>query len=301
MAMPEPDAGLSALTSAITTTAGLGFGRIWLPQLPPMPGVAPWDTLTAFAVAGQHVADVEFGAGVVIAYTQHPLALARQALTTAAAVDGRLLLGIGAGHPAIVAALGYPHDKPAAFMREYLQIVTSALTGEFVDHHGDHLTAVGQVATPGVSAPPVIIAAMGPLMLDLAGELADGTITSWAGPRALEDHVIPRITKAAKAAGRPAPQVIANLPVSVSAFPDATRDKIVAAYSMAEEAPSYKDMLAKSGASGVAEAAIIGIEAEVSAQLQRFADIGVSEFVATPFGDREMRARTLELLAATAV
>jgi F420-dependent oxidoreductase-like protein len=296
MAMPEPNVGLNGLTSGIAAAADAGFSRVWIPQLPPLPGVAPWDALTALAVAGQHTPDVELATGVVVAHTQHPLALARQALTASAAIGGRLVLGIGVSHRPMIEALGYSYDRPAAFLREYLDILMPALAGEPVDHHGERLTAVGQILAHGASAPPVFTAALGPLMLDIAGELTGGTITSWAGPRALEHHVIPRITKAAAAAGRPAPQIIAGLPVAVTAEPQAARAEIAAAYAMAEKTPAYQAILAKDGASGVADVSIVGDEADTTEQLHRFADIGVTEFVASPFGATETRSRTVDLL-----
>jgi F420-dependent oxidoreductase-like protein len=299
MTMPEPTAGLDGVVSAIATAADAGFSRVWVPQLPPMTGVAAWDALTLLAVAGQRLPRVELATGVVVAYTQHPLALARHVLTTSAAVDGRLVLGIGVSHRVMIAdALGIAYEAPAAYLREYLQVLIPALAGEIIDHHGPRLTAVGQVVAPGAPMPPVIAAALGPLMLDVAGELTDGTVTSWTGPKALEQHVIPRISKAAAGAGRPAPQIIAGLPVAVTSDPDAVRAEIAATYSMAEQTPAYQAVLAKEGAGGVADVSIIGSEAQVQARLRRFADIGVTEFVASPFGDATTRARTAKTLAA---
>ena len=134
------------------------------------------------------------------------------------------------------------------------------------------------------------------MMLDLAGELADGTVTTWAGMNALERHIIPRITKAAAGAGRAAPQVIASLPVAVTAHPDELRTEIAQRYAMAEQSPPYQAILDKGGLAGVAEAAIVGDEAEVLAEVKRFADIGVTEFVPVPFADPETRSRTTQLL-----
>lgn len=58
-----------------------------------------------------------------------------------------------------------------------------ALAGEPVDYHGTRLTAVGQVDLPTAPAPTVVLAALGPRMLDLAGSMSDGTITTWTGLR----------------------------------------------------------------------------------------------------------------------
>ncbi|CAN5493666.1 TIGR03564 family F420-dependent LLM class oxidoreductase [soil metagenome] len=302
MAMPDPadPAGLAGVVATVADADRAGFGRVWLPQMPAIAGAAPWDALTALAVAGQAASRIELATGVVVAYTQHPLALARQALTTHAAVGGRLTLGIGVSHPSMVEALGYAYDKPAAFLREYLEVLVPALAGEPVDHHGPRLTAVGQVTLPGlpVNKPPVVTAALGPLMLDLAGELTDGTVTSWAGPRTIERDIIPRITKAAAAAGRPAPQIIAGLPVLVTSDTDAARELIASTFEISQDAPAYRAVLAREGVDGVADVSIIGDEEQVAARLRQFADIGVTGFVPLPFGDAATVTRTTELLAA---
>lgn len=113
---------------------------------------------------------------VIAAHAQHPLTLARHAMSISEAVGGRLTLGIGVSHRLYVTdMLGYPYDAPAAYFREYLEVLVSALAGEPVDHHGRQLTAVGQVIAPGAAAPPVIAAALGPKMLDIAGELAEAS------------------------------------------------------------------------------------------------------------------------------
>jgi F420-dependent oxidoreductase-like protein len=221
-------------------------------------------------------------------------------LTTHAALGGRLTLGIGLSHPSMVEALGYKYEKPAAFLREYLEVLIPALTGEAVDHHGPQLTAVGQVSLPGMPARrlPVVAAALGPLMLDLAGQLTDGTVTSWAGPRTIERDIVPRITKAAAAAGRPAPQIIAGLPVIVTSDVDAARDLIATTFAISQEAPAYRAVLDREGVDGVADVSIIGDEEQVAARLRQFADIGVTEFVPLPFGDPATVTRTTELLTA---
>jgi F420-dependent oxidoreductase-like protein len=302
MTMPDPadPAGLAGVVAGVVDAQEAGFSRAWLPQLPAMAGVASLDALTALAVAGVAAPRIELATGVVVAYTQHPLALARQALTTHAAVGGRLTLGIGVSHPSMVEALGYSYAKPAAFLREYLQVLIPALAGEPVDHHGTRLTAVGQVTLAGLptSAPRIVTAALGPLMLDLAGELTDGTVTSWAGPRTVERDVIPRISKAAEAAGRPAPQIIVGLPVMVTSDAEAARELIATTFEVAQSAPAYRAVLDREGVDGVADVSIVGNEEHVAARLRQFADIGVTEFVSSPFGDPATVTRTTELLAA---
>lgn len=297
--VPNPDdpLGFDSLSTAIDAAARSGFERVWLPQLPPIPGLAAWDALTALAVAGARTPGIELGTAVVVAQTQHPFILARQALTAAAATGGRLILGIGVSHRWVVSDIfGYDFSAPAAYLREYLQVLLPALDGEPVDHHGPRITAVGQFDLPTAS-PPVITAALGPRMLRIAGELTDGTITTWAGPKAVEGHIIPTITAAADDAGRPAPQVIVGLPVSVTSDVAGTRERIAQDFAMAAETPAYRAMLDLDHAESPADIAIVGDEDSVLTQLRRFADIGATEFSAFTFGDEETQARTLAVLA----
>jgi F420-dependent oxidoreductase-like protein len=298
--VPDPDdsSGLEGVSAAIKSAANVGFSRIWLPQLPPMAGQAGWDALTTLALAGVRTPGIELGTGVAVAYGQHPFALARQALTASAATDGRLILGIGVSHKWVVSDIfGYDYSAPAAYLREYLEVLGPALAGDPVDHHGPRITAVGQLNLPKAPTPPIIAAALGPRMLDLAGELTDGTVTAWAGPKAVERQIVPRITKAAEAAGRAAPQVIVGLPVSVTSDVGTARRQLAETFSLAGQAPAYRAMLDLDGVESPADICIFGEEDHVVAQLHRFAEIGATEFTAFPFGDAQAQARTLQLLA----
>lgn len=272
-----------------------GFHTAWLPQMPPWPGIAPWDALTTAAVAGAQVPDAELGTSVVVAYTHHPLTLAGQALTAQAATGGRLTLGIGVSQqPVIEGVYGYPFVKPAAFLREYLEVLLPALSGEPVAHTGSSFTANGQLTLPGTEPPPVVLAALGPQMLHLAGALTDGTVTAWTGPATVASHIVPRITTAA--AGRPAPRVIVGTIVSVTDDVDATNAAITERFGMAASMPSYRAMLDIEGVDNVADVVVVGNEEEVVNHLNRYAEAGASEIVAAVFGTADEQRRTIELL-----
>ena len=73
-----------------------GFSSIWLPQ------IFGIDALTAISIAAREIPDVTFGTSVIPTYPRHPMALAQQALTTQAATDGRLTLGIGLSHQVVI-------------------------------------------------------------------------------------------------------------------------------------------------------------------------------------------------------
>ncbi|MDV3123594.1 TIGR03564 family F420-dependent LLM class oxidoreductase [Mycobacterium sp. 21AC1] len=295
-ALPDPG-GLPGTLSAVQHAADAGFSRIWLPQLPPTAQFPALDVLTTLALAGARTPGIELGTAVTVAQTQHPFVLARQALTASAASVGRLILGIGVSHEAVISDMfGLSYEAPAAYLREYLEVLIPALAGEPVDHHGKRITAVGQLVLPGAEAPPVVISALGPRMLQLAGELTEGTVTTWAGLKAVEGHIVPRITRAAADAGRPAPQVVVGLPVSVTDDADAAREQIAASFNPTDF-PAYRAIFDVEGVDSVGDICVFGNETEVAEQLGRFADAGATEFSAIPMGDPATITRTLDVLA----
>ena len=182
---------LDETVARIVATAEQGFASLWLPQS------SGFDALTVLALVGRGTRGVELGTSVVPTYPRHPMALAAQALTTNAASDGRLVLGLGLSHRmAIEGAYGLSYDRPARHMREYLAALLPLLREGAVDVGGETITAPRQLTVPGASAPTVLLAALQPRMLALAGGVADGTITWCTGPVMLE-------RRSCRAASRP--------------------------------------------------------------------------------------------------
>ena len=269
-----------------------GFDSFWIAQ------IFGLDALTALAVVGREVDRIELGTAVVPTFPRHPMMLAGQALTVQSAIGDRLALGIGLSHQIVIEDLwGYSYAKPVRHMREYLEALLPLLRGESVAVTGEDITCIGSLDIAGAAAPDVIVAALGAQMLKLAGSTGCGTITWCTGERALLDHVVPRITAAAEAAGHPAPRIVAGLPVCVTADPDAARTLVAEQLAVYGGLPSYRAMLDLEGAAGPADVAIVGDEEQVAAQLQRLSDGGVTEFsavIAAPdAGDRD---RTWQLL-----
>ena len=286
---------LSTLDGAIDLArraAADGFDSFWIAQ------VFGLDALTALAVIGRQVPDIELGTAVVPTYPRHPMMMAGQALTVQAATDDRLVLGIGLSHRIVVEDLwGYSFDRPARHMREYLDALLPLLRAEPVDLHGETLTAVGALDVTGASAPPVLVAALGPDMLRITGERGCGTITWCTGERALATHIVPRITAAAAAGGQPPPRIVAGLPIAVTADIDGTKESIAAATSIYGGLPSYRAMLDIEGADGPADIALVGDEESIVAAVGRLADAGVTELSAVISATNPAdRAATWDLL-----
>ena len=283
---------LDAAVEAAGQVEAEGFHGFHVPQ------IFGLDALTTLAVVGRQVPRIELGTGVVPTYPRHPMMLAAQALTTQMASDGRLLLGIGLSHQVVIESMfGMSFDKPARHMREYLSILMPLLNGEPVAFEGETLSANGSLGIQGVDAPAVAVAALGPLMLKLAGRMTDGTVTWMTGPATLAEHTVPTISAAAAEAGRPAPRIVVGLPVCVTDDVDGARERAAKMFAMYGFLPSYRAMLDREGAEGPADVAIVGDEAAVAAGIKRVADAGATDFSAAEFavGVDEKR-RTRELL-----
>jgi 5,10-methylenetetrahydromethanopterin reductase len=258
------------------------------------------DALTLLAVAGSRVPGIGLGTGVVPVYPRHPMMLAQQALTVQMATDNRLLLGIGLSHQVVVENMwGMSFERPAAYMREYLTALMPLLHGHEVHSDGERVTthAFAPLDIANVEAPPVLVAALADTMLKLAGRVADGTVTWMTGTATVGGHIVPTITAAAEAAGRPAPRVVVSLPIAVTNDREKAKERINEVFSIYPNLPSYKAMLDKEGAEAAADIGFVGDEEAVAASISRLADAGATDFVAAIVGDAEERGRGLTLLS----
>jgi F420-dependent oxidoreductase-like protein len=193
--------------------------------------------------------------------------------------------------------LGMSYDKPAAHMKEYLQVIAPLIRGEAVDFSGEQYKVKLALDVPGSTEVPLIIAALGPAMLKLAGTYADGTTTWMTGPVTIENHIVPHISEAAREAGREAPRIVCGLPIVVTDDVDAARGKIAKELAVYGMLPSYRAMLDREGVAGPAELSIVGDESAVRSEIQRLRDAGVTDFNAAvvPVGEGSLEA-TLDLL-----
>ncbi len=236
---------------------------------------------------------------VIPIYGRHPQALAQQALSVQAAVDNRLTLGIGMSHRVVVEDLwGYRYERPARHLRQFLEGLMPLVHGQTVRAEGDMVTTVtpGPLQVPGAAPCPVVVAALGPAMLRVTGELADGTVTWMTGVRTVAAHIVPSITAAAEAAGRPAPRVVVSLPLAVTSDEAATRARIDTAFAAYPSFPSYKAMLDREGATRPSDVALVGDEEVVAAQVAAVAEAGGTDLVASVVGSSEDRGRAMALL-----
>lgn len=286
-------ASVSAVTEHAAAVAADGFAHYWLAEHP----TGGFDALTVLSAVGQRVPDIELGTAIVPTFPRHPLVLAGQTLTTADVVGPRLTLGVGLSHEVMLAQLGIEFEKPIRHLREYLSILMALLREGNVDYHGETLHCEAQLfAPPGVQV-PVVVAALGPQALAVCGRLADGTTLAWVGPRTVREHIVPRLQSAASDAGRPAPRIIATLPVCVTDQPSAVRGAIASGLSMYGQLPSYRAMFEREGVDGPADISIVGSEQQVRDGIAALAEAGVTDFAASEFFlDQQEREHTRRVL-----
>ena len=220
----------------------LGFDSAWMPGIPNGP-----DILTLLAVAGRSTSRLELGSAIVPVFPRHPVALAVQALTVDDALGGRFTLGVGLSHRKVIEGhLGLSYDQPVAYMRDYLAILRPLLAAHAADHQGERLrTRLRLDVAPAAEAPPVMLAALGPRMLALAGEVADGVMTWMTGAATLENHIVPAVIAAARDADRPPPRVLASLPVLLTNDRAAGVERANDEFAVYGRLPAYRAVLAR--------------------------------------------------------
>ncbi|WP_396930663.1 TIGR03564 family F420-dependent LLM class oxidoreductase [Mycolicibacterium sp.] len=268
-----------------------GFASFWIPQVP-----GYLDALTAVALLGQVTERIEIGTAVVPIQTRHPLIMAQQALTTQVACGGRLALGLGPSHHWIITdQLGLEYERPAKLVRDYLDVLRAAFQGPgTVDVDNGTFTVHSPIDVADEQV-PVLLAALGPTMLKIAGERAGGTILWMADERAIGDYVVPTLT----AAGTSATRVVAGVPVALCTDTEIDNARAYASDVLghADFSPNYVRLLEHGDAADVGDTMAAGDETTVVSRLRRYRDAGVTDLAArvVPLGrDAEERRASRE-------
>jgi F420-dependent oxidoreductase-like protein len=260
------------------------------------------DPVVAIALAGRATSRIELGSAVLQTYPCHPLL---QAQRVAAMVDamGRpgFTLGVGPSHESLIRGVfGLSYDHPARSTEEYVGILARLLRGESVDVDGRDWTTHSPALTVQQEV-PILVAALSPRLLRLAGAIADGTVLYLAAPNVIESRVVPQVRAAAAGAGKPLPRIVAGLPVAVHDDVDEARAAAVQYTAVYGELPNYRRVVREAGHAAAGEAAIIGNEASVTKQLQSLLDAGATDIWAGIFAvgndPTASLRRTTDLLA----
>ena len=272
-----------------------GFTSLWIPQIP-----GDFDPLTAFALIGHATKRIELGTAVLPIQTRHPIAMAQEALSVQAVCEGRFTLGLGTSHHWVIEdQLGLSYERPAHQMRNYLEVLNAAFRAPgSIDVVNDSYRVHSPMDVTDWSPNPILIAALGPVMLRVAGEHASGTILWMADERAVAQHVVPRITKAAAAAGRPAPRIVAGVPITLCSKSEIDGARALANQVLghAEFCPNYQRLLDHGDATDVGDILAVGDESTIVDRLRAFRDAGATDLAVRVLAigsDRQARIASL--------
>jgi F420-dependent oxidoreductase-like protein len=280
-----------------------GFTSIWVPQIP-----GDFDAFVAITLMGQATERIELGSAVLPIQTRHPIAMAQEALSVQAACEGRFTLGIGVSHDWVIEGqLGLPYERPARLMRSYLEVLDAGLRGPgSVDVENEAYRVHSPMDVTDHGPNPVLLAALAPVMLRIAGERASGTILWLADERAVGEHIVPRITRAASEAGRPAPRIVTGVPVALCPNDevDEAREWANRTLGHSDYCPNYQRLLDRGNAKSEGDILAAGDEKAVEGRLRAFKDAGTTDLAVRVLAlgrDRDARIasrkRTLEFLA----
>ncbi len=240
----NPGAEWGAAVNLARRADALGYDSLWVTH-----GVGR-DALLVLAAYGHAAPRVGLGTGIVPIYTRHPVLLAQEALTLAELTGGRFRLGLGVSHrPNVEGGLGLELGRPLEVMREYVAVLRAALGGK-VAHRGPRYRVAWQSGLPRLpAAPPVLLAGLGPKMLELAGEIADGAVLWLCAPNYIRDVALPAVRRGRERAGKPLDgfEVVAAVPAAVTEDRAAGVALFKAELSRYLALPFYRAMLVQSG------------------------------------------------------
>lgn len=189
--------------------------------------VAGPDAFTPLALAAAWEPRLRLGTAIVPAFTRGPALIAQSAATLAAAAPGRFSLGIGSSSPAIVEQWnGIAFDRPYRRTRDVLRFVRAALAGEKVSGNFDTFSVSGFRLEQVPGAPvPILLGALRPQLLALAGREADGAILNWLAAC--------DVARCVQAIGNPASRIVARIfvcPTPDAAYARSLGRRLIAAY-----------------------------------------------------------------------
>lgn len=269
-----------------------GFDSYWVSH------VVGVDPVVALAVAAAGDVGIEVGTSVVPTIGRHPIALAQQARTAQQACNGRFVLGVGPSHQIVAEAMYHePWPRPFERTSEYLDALVPLCNGDAAAVDGAQIGAHTTLDVP-CDPVPVVLAALGPRMLDLAGRVTAGTHVGQTGPRTIAEHTAPRIREAAADAARPEPRIIALVNLCVTDDPESYRQFAAAGANAYGSLPSYRAMLDREGIADPTDLLVVGSSAdEIRAQLEPYVEAGATDLrlgILAP--DEAHRRRTQDVL-----
>ena len=266
-------ASVAEARDAARLAENAGFDSFWISHAM---GV---DSIAALACLGSEFPNLaEFGTSVVPVYGRHPVGLAQLVRTAQSAVGGRLTLGIGTGNQGYAEGkLGLTFDKPFSYMRDFIKGLEPLLNGLPANTDGMHVTAHAELGIEA-AATPILLAALGPKMLRLAGRYLQGTTLGQCGPKTISNYIRPLLNEGAESAAREdTPRIMALVRICVTkdfAGAKALAKEISSHY---QAIPSYANATKHEGLEDPSDLHLIGGWQEVLDGLGEYAAAGATD------------------------
>lgn len=209
------------------------------------------DSIATMTLVASHTTRLAVASGVLPVQTRTPTVLAMAAATLARMAPGRVSLGLGLSSPVIVGDWNGLRYSPAlAQLREAVHIIRTLLTGERLTFEGKHYRVRNArlLAPPPATPPKIVLAALGPHALELAGEIADGVLLNWIAPETVPES-IRHLEAGARRAGRSLDgfEIAAFVRACVTDDPDAARQALAREITGYAIVPSYARFFRASG------------------------------------------------------
>lgn len=296
--------GLSSVTGEIAAAGEIGFDGVWTTEM-------DHDPFLPLALAADHAPTLTLGTGVAVAFARSPMTVAVQAMDLHVFSEGRLILGLGSQiKPHIERRFSMPWSQPAARMREFVlalhAIWDSWQDGTRLDFRGDFyqhtlMTPMFTPPTTTLGTPPVMIAAVGPRMTEVAAEVCDGIIVhGFTTERYLREVTLPAIEQGLTSSERRRRDFTVVYPglVAVGDTEESlrtARDAVRAQLAFYGSTPAYRGVLDRHGWGEVAdELHALSVRREWAAMaalfddemLETFAVVGDPESVGAEVGRR---------------
>ena len=287
-----PGRDLESAVRRVQRVEELGYDAVWSSQLPHARDAGVF--IAQYALATSRI---QLGTAVLPIYTRHPTAMVQLAATLDELSGGRFLLGIGLSHQVTVEGFwGLKLEHPVAAMREYVEVIRTSLREGGSNVEGQHFTARWQYSGPRNGDLPIYIAALGPRMLEQAGEIADGVSLWMCAPSYIEREVVPRVRKGREKVGKTLDgfTISANLAVCLTGDVPAALEAFKGTANVYSNLPFYRRALEGAGygedlASGgpsermMLELAGIGDGKAIADAIRRYREAGADEPVIGPF------------------
>ena len=225
-----------------------GFHSAWFPE------IIFSDGFTPMTVVATETENLMLGTCIVGPWGRSPAVMAMTISTLSYICPGRIILGLGTqARPYVENWHGRHYERPLRAMREYITILKGILSGDRVTYEGDIFRIKGfQLKIPPKHPVPIYMAAIGPRMIELSGEIADGLLGTLFPVSYVNDVVQPRLQAGARKTGRSLDNfVISNsLPTLVteddSAF-DLNRGQVMQFATAEKSSPAYAECAASAG------------------------------------------------------